>query len=175
MTRFTNLMLAIFCVAVVCGPAYAAQNRARHDRQMREMAQDPHHVLAMAYRENLTMSAKSLRTAAGRAETMNVEVARTLVAEMRRSFDLMDEHREDHLDEMTGSHRSRMSSHIAQMDTKIAALEGRIEVLERAVSYSSMDARSISELSGRIVRDCDRMMDGHASPRVRARRTRAAR
>lgn len=49
----------------------------------------PHHVLAMAYRDNLVTFTQALQGQVRQSKTVNPDLARPAVAEMRRSFDQM--------------------------------------------------------------------------------------
>ncbi|MBK5292225.1 MAG: hypothetical protein JJE04_11175 [Acidobacteriia bacterium] len=59
------------------------------DHLMMAMANEPHHVPAMAYHQNLATFAKRLHKQAMGASSVNVEFAQAAVAEMRRSFGQM--------------------------------------------------------------------------------------
>src|SRR5450759_3798249 len=59
---------------------------------MSKMMQEPHHVLAMAYQQNLAAFAKALHEQTAGVAPLNLEFARAAVAEMRRSFDQMGLH-----------------------------------------------------------------------------------
>src|SRR5512134_1140670 len=75
----------------------------QHQHEMMDMSamkQEPHHLLAMAYRDNLVNFAKALHDAASQTQPLNPEFARDAVAEMRRSFDHMLEHHQGHMKTM---------------------------------------------------------------------------
>ena len=59
---------------------------------MRGMTGGPHHVLVMAYRDNLATFAKALRWEVTRTESVNADVALPAVAEMKRSLEQMTQH-----------------------------------------------------------------------------------
>ncbi len=61
---------------------------------MSGMLEEPHHVLAMAYRDNLVTFARALRTQVTQSKSVNVDLARPAVSEMRRSFDQLKQHQQ---------------------------------------------------------------------------------
>jgi hypothetical protein len=73
-----------------------------------KMMQDPHHVLAMSYMQNLTTFAKALRDQVDSTKTVDTEFARAAVSEMRRSFDAMQQHIADHMKSMPADMQSHM-------------------------------------------------------------------
>ena len=74
-----------------------------HDQMMAGMSKEPHHVLAMAYHQNLATFAKSLHERTMQASSVNVEFARAAVTEMRRSFDQMKQHHQEHMQAMNAT------------------------------------------------------------------------
>jgi len=79
---------------------------ARHQQRMANrmdrsaMRQEPHHVLAMAYQENMMNFARALQQHAAEAKPIHSEFARAAVEEMKRSFDQMQRHHRDHMKTM---------------------------------------------------------------------------
>lgn len=164
MKSFTmSLVLAIFCGATVTAPALAAERNGRDARDMQAMSHEPHHMLVMAYKESLTAFAKTLQRPAGQTAPLDPVMARTAVTEMRRSFNLMNQHCQEHMSTMSDEMKTRMSSMIQQMDTKTVTIGRRISDLEREVSYNSLDATVISGLAGSIIYECDHITRMHVS------------
>src|ERR1035438_3275245 len=64
---------------------------------MSGMMSGPHHVLAMAYRENLITFARALQTQVAQSKIVDLDLARPATAEMRRSFDQMNLHHKAHM------------------------------------------------------------------------------
>ena len=115
-----------------------------HDHMMMDMASEPHHVLAMAYKDNLVSFAKALRQEAAKAKTVNLEFARTAVAEMKRSFDQMQEHHQDHMKTMDDKMKAQMADMMKQMDAHHSAIQEHLAALDKEVQTSAPDAKSIS-------------------------------
>lgn len=123
-----------------------------HDHMM--MTTEPHHVLAMAYHQNLAAFAKALHEQATSAGTLNIDFARTAVSEMRRSFDQMKQHHKEHMEgmsaEMHAKMGAKMSGMMDKMQTHQADLNTQLTALEQEVNSSSPDAKKISTLAGGI-------------------------
>lgn len=77
-------------------PAAGKMPEHRHDMPgmpgMTGMMNGPHHVLAMAYRENLITFTRALQQQVTGSKIVDRDMARPAVAEMRRSFDQMQLH-----------------------------------------------------------------------------------
>ena len=127
-----------------------------HDHMM--MATEPHHVLAMAYHENLAAFAKALHEQAASAGPLNIDFARTAVSEMRRSFDQMKQHHQEHMEGMSAKMHAKMdakmdakmSGMVEKMQTHQADMNTQLTALEQEINSSSPDAKKISTLAGSV-------------------------
>ena len=121
-TRLCTVILAIISTAIRITstvaatspqePAGMSQSTMAKNQDammdMSEMMQEPHHQLAMAYKQNLENFAKALRDEAAKTATVNPEFARAAVAEMKRSFDLMQQHHQDHIKTIDEKMKARL-------------------------------------------------------------------
>jgi hypothetical protein len=128
---------------------------------MSAMMQEPHHVLAMAYKDNLVNFAKALHHEANQTKPINPEFARTAVAEMRRSFDLMQEHHQDHMKAMDEQMKSHMADMMKQMDAHHASIGEHLTALEKEVHAAAPDSKGVSEHAAEILKQCDGMSKMH--------------
>lgn len=128
---------------------------------MSAMMREPHHVLAMAYKDNLENFARALHHEANQTKPINPEFARAAVAEMRRSFDLMLEHHRDHMKAMDEQMKSRMADMMKQMDAHHAAVGEHLTALEKEVRAAAPDAKGVSEHVAEILKQCDGMAKMH--------------
>jgi polyhydroxyalkanoate synthesis regulator phasin len=123
-----------------------------HDHMM--MAGEPHHVLAMAYHQNLAAFAKALYEQAASAGPLNLDFARTAVSEMRRSFDQMKQHHQEHMAgmsaEMHAKMDTRMSGMMEKMQTHQADMNTQLTALEQEVNSASPDAKKISAFADSV-------------------------
>ena len=133
-----------------------------HDMMdMSAMRQEPHHVLAMAYKDNLVNFAKALHHEASQTKPLNPEFARAAVAEMRRSFDQMTAHHQDHMKAMDEEMKTRMADMMKQMDAHNAAVAEHLTALEKEVQAAAPDAKSVAEHVAEILKECEGMSKMH--------------
>lgn len=123
-----------------------------HDHMM--MATEPHHVLAMAYHQNLAAFARALHEQAASAGPLNLDFARTAVTEMRRSFDQMKQHHQEHMAGMSAEMHAKMDTRMGGMMEKMQAhqadMNTQLTALEQEINASSPDARKISTLADSV-------------------------
>ena len=133
---------------------------------MSGMMEGPHHVLAMAYRDNLATFARALRAQVAPSKTVNLDLARPAVAEMRRSFDQMKQHHQAQMTMMGDQTKPAMSGTMQQMETHLATLNEHLTALESEVNASTPDPKKVSEHATEILKQCAGMsaMSGKAKP-----------
>ena len=124
---------------------------------MSAMKQEPHHLLAMAYKDNLVNFAKALRHHAAEAKTVNPEFARAAVAEMRRSFDQMHRHHQDHMKAMDEKMKAQMAGMMKQMDAHHSAIQEHLAAVDKKVQTSAPAAKGIAMHVAEILKHCDGM------------------
>lgn len=136
---------------------------------MSPMKQEPHHLLAKAYKDNLVNFAKALHQVASQTKPIDPEFARAAVAEMRRSFDQMQQHHQAHMktmdnmkamdDKMTAQKADMMK----KMDAHQAAIQEHLTALEKEVQAAAPVAKAISEHVAELLKQCEGMskMHGH--------------
>lgn len=125
---------------------------------MSQMMREPNHVLARAYLQNVATFARALRDQVGSAKSVDVDFARAAVAEMRRSFDAMQQRLTEHKKSMPAD----MQSHMGMMqDEHVTQIRQALELLERDVQA---DAPVASKLTGRadeIIKHIEMMATSH--------------
>lgn len=148
---------------------------------MSTMIDDGSDVLAMAYLQRLTAFARSLKDRVDPSKSVDADFARAVVAEMRRSFDTMQQHLTIYQRSMPAEMQSHvgmqsnsdmqsasgtqpgaaMQSHGAMMqgaDQHLLELRQALELLEREVDSNSPRANRISERAAEIIKHIE-MMD----------------
>ena len=156
----TLAVIAATILIVSGGVALSQGTMPQHKQGMVDMSamkQEPHHVLAMAYRDNLVTFAKALRQQAGKATTVAPEFAGAAVTEMRRSFDQMHQHHQEHMKTMSEEMKSHMSSMIQEMGTHKTAVEEHLTALEKEVRAGTPNGARVSEHIAEILKHCDAM------------------
>ena len=119
---------------------------------MTGMMGGPHHVLAMAYRDNLATFARALRGQVNQSKSVNLDLARPAVAEMRRSLSQLQEHHQAHMRAMTSANTdSAMPGNRLRMETRLTALGEHLTALESAVNASAPDYRQVAEHATKIL------------------------
>ena len=151
---------------------------------MRAMTGAPHHVLAMAYRDNLVTFARALQGQVTQSKPVNLDLARPAVAEMRRSLDQMQQHHQAQMalmgDQMMGGKamsdktmgdktmgdkamggmmmgdktKPSMSSTMQDMQSHLAALNEHLSALESVVNAGAPDAKAVSDHLTEILKQC---------------------
>ncbi|MEP7274080.1 MAG: hypothetical protein ABI882_21460 [Acidobacteriota bacterium] len=121
-----------------------------HDHMMMGMANEPHHALAMAYHQNLATFAKALHEQTVRASSVNLEFARAAVTEMRRSFDQMKQHHDEHMQTMSTEMHTKMSGMMQQMETHQTELNNQLTMLEQEVQSTTPVPKKVSALAASV-------------------------
>ena len=147
-----------------------SQSTKPHHQQgmmdMSAMMQEPHHVLAMAYKDNLVNFAKALHQEASQTKPMNPEFAREAVAEMKRSFDQIQQHHRDHMKTMDmktmdEKMKAQMADMMKQMDARHTAIQEHLAALDKEAHTSAPDSKSIATHAAELLKQFDGMSKMH--------------
>jgi hypothetical protein len=132
---------------------------------MTGMMSGPHHAMAMAYGQNLATFARALRDQVAQSKTVDLELARPAVAEMRRSFESIQQHHQAHM-AMMGAADTTMQRMMHHMDSTMATVGGHLSALEAEVNGTTPDPRKVTEHVTAILKQYDGMsaMHGKAKP-----------
>lgn len=153
----TTLATIAATILIVSGATALSPQHKQGKMDMSAMKQEPHHVLAMAYRDNLLTFAKALREHAAKATAINPEFSRAAVAEMRRSFDQMHQHHQDHMAAMSEQMKTHMADMIQQMRTHHTAAGEHLTALESEVQAATPVASKVSEHIAEVLKHCEAM------------------
>ncbi len=137
-------------------------------------ASEPHHVLAMAYHQNLLVFAKALQKQTARPGAVNIEFTRSAVTEMRRSFDQMSSHHQEHMKTMSPEMHASMNEMMQQMEAHRTELNTQLAALEREAESSTPDAKIIAAAAAEIHRHLDAMDRMHRDGSVTTKKTKAS-
>lgn len=143
-------------------PAQEAKKDAHQhgSMDMSKMMQEPHHVLAMAYAENLATFAKALRDQVEASKSVDPDFARAAVGELRRSFDTMQQHLAEHSKAMPADHEGRMGA-MQAMNSHVSAIRQSLTALERESETAAPQASKISERAAEIINHIGEMSNSH--------------
>ena len=158
--------------AVAQAPTPSPGKAPQHHEAMQGMngrMAGAHHVLAMAYRDNLVTFAKALQGQVTHSKTVDLDLARPAVAEMRRSFEQLQQHHQAHMQMMTmmgDSAKAPMAGAMQHMDTHLSALGEHLTALEAEVNGSAPDPKKVSDHTAEILKQCAGMsaMPSKAKP-----------
>lgn len=131
------------------------------------MMEEPHHVLAMAYHQNLAVFAKALQQQTATANPVNLSFARTATAEMRRSFDQMKLHHQDHTQSMSSEMQTKMKTMMQPMETHQAEMETQLKSLQQEVELSAPDPKKLSTMAASINTHLLSMSKMHANCKMK--------
>lgn len=125
----------------------------------------PHQVLAMAYRDNIATFGRALRGQLAASPTVNLDLARPTVAEMRRSFGQMKEH---HQAQMMGMDNPKpaMAEPMQHMEAHLTAVGEHLTALESELNAATPSPARASEHTAMILKECAGMfsMPAKAKP-----------
>jgi polyhydroxyalkanoate synthesis regulator phasin len=155
-TRIVAMSLMALSLGAVGAIATAAEHKGRSPMGM-DMAHEPHHVLAMAYHRNLATFAKALHDQTAGASSVNVEFARTAVAEMRRSFDQMKQQHQACMQAMSPEMQTKMKDKMQQMEPHQNQLNEKLTALEQEVQAAVPDPKKVSTLASNVLTQLDAM------------------
>jgi len=112
----------------------------------------------MAYRENLMTFTRSLQGEGTQAKAVDLKLARPAVAEMRRSFDQMQQHHKAHESAMSSGTKSPQEGQKEDMERHMKAVGEHLTKLEASVKERAPDSAKVSEHADAILAECDGMM-----------------
>ena len=159
-------LLAVLMSAAVA-PALAQAPTPPHDKMpphregMHDMMGTPHHVLAMAYHANLSTFAKVLQEQVTNSKTVDLDLARPVLAEMRRSFEQMQQHHQAQMTQMpmmVDSTKGQMQ----HMETHLTALGKHLAALDSEVNADTPDLKKVLDTTAEILKQCAGMAAMHA-------------
>lgn len=144
-------------------PAQEAKKDAHQhgSMDMSKMMQEPRHVLAMAYAENMTTFAKALRDQVEATKSVDPDFARAAAGELRRSFDTMQQHLAEHSKAMPADHGGQMGA-MQAMNPHASAIRQSLTALEREIEAAAPQASKISERAAEIIKHIDEMSHSHS-------------
>ncbi len=131
------------------------------------MIAGPHHALAAAYRNNLATFARAVQEQAKRAKSIDLDLARPAVAEMRRSYDQMQVHHKAQMTLMSSNMTSMagdsskhststsMMPMMQTMETHMTGLAEHLSALEAEVRISVPLPTKVSAHTAEILKHSD--------------------
>jgi hypothetical protein len=171
-TKAYTTILAVIALVLFSAAGALAQTGHQHGSQkpmqndmskmdMSGMMNEPHHALAMAYMQNIGTFAKTLRDQAEGTGPLNAKFARAAVAEIKRSFDQMEEHHGEHMKMMSEEMRSHMAAMMKDIDMHRSMLKDAVGALEKDVRADQPDSKQVAADSANLLKHLDEMSKMH--------------
>jgi hypothetical protein len=139
---------------------HGAEKPTQHDMSkmdMSSMMNEPHHVLAMAYMQNIGTFAKPLHNQAEGSSPLNAKFARAAVDEIKRSLERMEEHHGEHMKTMSEEMRSHMAAMMKDMEMHRSMLKDAVSALEKDVRADQPDSKQVAADSAKVLMHLDEM------------------
>jgi len=130
-------------------PQGTSQDHSKSDTSL--LINEPHYVLAMAYRENVATFAKALRDQAS-AGSLSSDFARAAASEISRGIDDANEHYGEHLKTMGDEMRAKMAPMIKEIDLRSSKLKDAFRILEKHVGEYTLNSKQIATDSDVILK-----------------------
>lgn len=155
------LLLSLKAGSLMAQEKTEKQKNPAQAEKMQKMSEmkEPHQLLAMAYRQNILNFARTLRELLAANESPNPEFARMAAAEIKRNFEQLEKHHEQHLQKMTANEemRAKMSEMMKQMQPKHARLRETVAELERLAQSDAPDAKQMLAKTDELIGQMEMM------------------
>lgn len=173
--RIHSIVLAIFAIVFTSAAGAGAQEHqhqqgaqkppAQTNKQggmdMSAMTNEPHHLLAMAYVQNISTFAATLHMQAGQDKPLDAEFARAVAGEIRRSFDSFQQHLQESKNSVPADMQSQMGMMMQGSYEHISAIRQHLTQLEKDVQPDALNSKSITEHAAQIHIHADEMSKSH--------------
>ncbi len=120
------------------------------DMNMSEMMKSSHHLMGMAYRQNINTLATTLVELSNGTEAVDAEFVKTIVADIKSASGMMDRIHMDHMSKMKPEMKTKMAPMMEKMKTKKEALASHIMALDAAAKAESIDMKEVGKHAAAI-------------------------
>jgi hypothetical protein len=133
---------------------------------MTMMMKSPDHKLMTAYMKSMSAFATSLRDQAMKPNTIDAEVARATVAELRHSLDAMEALHQKHMQSMSAEMQSKMKMMMEKMEKDGANMKNQVIALETNVQADKPDSAQITEHANALLKHLGMMSKMHGGSKA---------
>lgn len=167
-----GVLVLLLCGATTNGmgqtsspPAGKTPGRQHNMKRLEGLPGGSHHAQAMAYRDTLATLARALGAQVRGATTVNLDLVRPQVAEIRRRLGQIQEHH--HL-QMSMVGDQAKPDRMEHFETRLAELAEDLTALESEVNAGTPDSKKVAAEATEIVKHCAALsaMPVNAKPRV---------
>ena len=161
------LLISVLTVAVLAGSSIGIFAQSKMDKMkgkpmaMAEMMKAPHHMLMMAHMKSMSEFAKALHHEAMMAKVLDVEFARSSVAELRHNLDAMEAIHQKHMATMSDEMKAKMKTMMVKMEKGQATTKEHVGELEAAVRSNQPDAKQVARHAGALLKHFAMMSKMH--------------
>ncbi len=141
------LLISVLTVAVLFGTAIgikAQDKMMSKPMDMAMMMKSPDHMLMMAHQKSMAEFAKTLHDQAVKPTALDVEFARSTVAELRHNLDAMEAIHQKHMATMSDEMKAKMKMMMDKMEKGQATTKEHIIELETAVRADQPDSKQVA-------------------------------
>jgi polyhydroxyalkanoate synthesis regulator phasin len=170
-TRALLLATAIILVLTIPSAAWAQHKHtpggekmagmASLKAEMSEMMKSPHHLLMSAHMKSMSEFARELRDQAVKPGALDVEFARSAVAELRHNLDAMEAIHQKHLETMNAEMQAKMKMMIEKMEKKGAMPKDLVSALETDVQADAPDSKQVAAHANALLKHFGMMSKMH--------------
>jgi hypothetical protein len=128
---------------------------------MAMMMKSPDHKLMAAYMKSMSAFAMSLRDQAMKPNTIDAEVARATVAELRHILDAMEALHQKHMQSMSAEIQAKMKMMMEKMEKDSAEIKNQVIALETNVQADKPDSAQITEHANALLKHLGMMLKMH--------------
>jgi hypothetical protein len=133
---------------------------------MTMMMNSPDHQLMTAYMKSMSAFATSLRDQAMKPNSIDAEVARATVAELRHSLDAVEALHQKHMQSMSAEMQSKMNMMMAKMEKGGADMKKQVIALETNVQADKPDSAQITEHANALLKHLGMMSKMHGGSKA---------
>ena len=161
---WTAIIVVLFCVGGIA--AQDTKKMSGDSKMMAEMKKSPHHMLMMAHQKSMAEFAKALHHEAMMPKPLDVEFARSSVAELRYNLDAMDAIHQKHMATMSDEMKAKMKMMMDKMEKGQATTKEHIIALETAVQSDQPDSKKVAMHANALLKHFGMMSKMHAGKKA---------
>jgi len=128
---------------------------------MKLMMKSPHHLLMTAHMKTMSEFARALRDQAMKPEALDVEFARSAVAELRHNLAAMEAIHQKHMDTMSADMKAKMQMMMEKMEKKGPMPKDLVSALETDVLASTPDSKQVAAHANALLKHFGMMAKMH--------------
>ena len=161
------LLTSVLTVSVLAASAIGIVAQSKIDKMkgkpmdMAKMMKSPHHMLMMAHMKSMSEFAKALHHEAMMAKVLDVEFARSSVAELRHNLDAMEAIHQKHMATMSDEMKAKMKMMMDKMEKGQATTKEHVTALETAVQSDQPDSKQVAMHANALLKHFGMMSKMH--------------